>query len=154
MGTYLCDTGLGHSRSPLHSGLCKTTVGNWSTVMTTRFVTRRLRRCSKPPIQRHSGGVMELISMIKVYDWINSMSVDTAYIEPGSPSQNGCCERFNARPRDKVLNGEISYSLRDAQIQIERWWQHYNAVRPHRAIGYRPPAPESVITVDQNPTMN
>ena len=63
---------------------------------------------------------MELISMIKVYDWINSMSVETAYIEPGSPSQNGCCECFNARLRDEVLNGEISYSLRDAQIQIER----------------------------------
>ena len=88
--------------------------------MTTRFVTRRLRRCSKPPSQYHFEGVMELTSMIKVYDWINSMSVETAYIEPGFPSQNGCCECFNARLRDEVLNGEISYSLRDAQIQIER----------------------------------
>ena len=89
--------------------------------MTTSFVTRRLRRCSKPPSQYHYEGVIELISMIKVYDWITSMSVETAYIEPGSPSQSGCCECFNARLRDKVLNSEISYSLRDAQIQIERW---------------------------------
>ena len=49
------------------------------------------------------------------------MSVETAYIEPGFSWQNGCCECFNARLRDEVLNGEISYSLRDAQIQIERW---------------------------------
>ena len=88
--------------------------------MTTRFVTRRLRRCSKPPSQCHFEGVMGLISMIKVYDWITSMSVETAYIEPESPWQNGCCECFNARFRDEVLNGEIFYSLRDAQIQIER----------------------------------
>ena len=89
--------------------------------MTTRFVTRRLRRCSKSPSQYHFEGVMELISMIKVYDWINSMSVETAYIEPGSPSQNGCCKSFNARFRDESLNGEISYSLKDAQILIKRW---------------------------------
>ena len=89
--------------------------------MTTRFVTRRLRSCSKPPSQGHSEGVMGLISMIKVDDWITSMSVETAHIELGCPSQNGCCECFNARLRDEVLNGEISYSLRDAQIQIE-WW--------------------------------
>ena len=67
---------------------------------------------------------MVLISFLKVYDWITAMSVETAYIEPGSPSQNGCCECFNARLRDEVLNGEISYSLRDAQILIERWRQH------------------------------
>ena len=88
--------------------------------MTTRFVTRRLRKYSKPPSQCHPEGVIGLISMVKVYDWITSMSVDTAYIEPESPSQNGCCECFNARLRDEVLNGEIFYSLRDAQIQIER----------------------------------
>ena len=64
---------------------------------------------------------MVLISFLKVYDWITAMSVETAYIEPESPSQNGCCECFNARLRDEVLNGEIFYSLRDAQIQIERW---------------------------------
>ena len=58
--------------------------------------------------------------MVKVYDWITSMSVETAYIEPESPWQNSCCECFNARLRDEVLNGEIFYSLRDAQIQIER----------------------------------
>ncbi|MDC3309582.1 transposase, partial [bacterium] len=78
----------------------------------------------------------------------------TAYIEPGSPWENGYCESFNARFRDELLNGEISCSLREAQILIERWRPHYNTVRPHSALGYRPPAPESIITVDQNPTMH
>ena len=122
--------------------------------MTTRFVTRRLRRYSKPPSQCHPEGVIGLISMVKVYDWITSMSVETAYIEPESPWQNGCCECFNARLRDEVLNGEIFYSLREAQILIERWRNHYNTVRPHSALGYRPPAPESIINVDQNPTLH
>ena len=97
---------------------------------------------------------MVLISFLKVYDWIIAVGVETAYIEPGSPSQNGCCECFNARLRDEVLNGEISYSLRDAQILIKRWRQHCNTFRHHSAIRYRPPAPESIIPVDQNPTMN
>ena len=107
--------------------------------MTNRFVTRRLRRCSKPPSQYHFEGVMELISMIKVYDWITAMSVETAYVEPGSPSQKGCCKSLNARFRDESLNGEISYSLKDAQILIKRWRQHYNTVRLYSAFGYFSP---------------
>jgi transposase InsO family protein len=58
------------------------------------------------------------------------------------------------RQKRKLLNGETFYSLREAQILIERWRHHYNAVRPHSALGYCPPAPESIITVDQIPTMH
>ena len=96
-------------------------------------------QCSKPPSQYHFEGVMELISMIKVYDWITAMSVETAYVEPGSPSQKGCCKSLNARFRDESLNGEISYSLKDAQILIKRWRQHYNTVRLYSAFGYFSP---------------
>jgi transposase InsO family protein len=42
-----------------------------------------------------------------------------------------------------LLNGEIFYTLREAQVLIEQWRQHYNRVRPHSALGYRPPAPEA-----------
>jgi len=63
-------------------------------------------------------------------------------------------ESFNARFRDEVLNGENFYSLRKAQIIIERWRRHYNARRPHSALGYRPPAPETVIPIDQRPPMH
>ena len=51
-------------------------------------------------------------------------------------------ESFNAHLRDELLNGEIFYTLKEAQIVIESWRQHYNAVRPHASFGYRPPAPE------------
>ena len=70
------------------------------------------------------------------------MGAKTAYIEPGSPWENGYIESFNARLRDELLNGEIFYTLREAQIVIESWRRHYNAIRPHASLGYKPPAPE------------
>ena len=89
-----------------------------------------------------------------VRDWIKAAGAKTAYIEPGSPWENGYCESFNGRMRDELLNGEIFYSLREAQIIIERWMNHYNTKRPHSALGYRPPAPEANIQVDQRPVMH
>ncbi len=90
----------------------------------------------------------------KVRDWIAAVGAKTAYIEPGSPWENGYCESFNSRFRDELLNGELFYSLREAQILIEQWRVHYNTVRPHSALGYRPPAPESIVPMDQRPTMH
>src|SRR5262249_31018621 len=55
--------------------------------------------------------------------------------------ENGYIESFNARLRDELLNGEIFYTLREAQIVIESWRRHYNTIRPHASIGYKPPAP-------------
>ena len=80
-----------------------------------------------------------------VRKWITTVGAKTAYIEPGSPWENGYVESFNARLRDELLNGEIFYSLREAQIVIESWRRHYNAVRPHQSLGYKPPAPEVFI---------
>src|SRR5438045_4659643 len=54
-------------------------------------------------------------------------------------------ESFNARLRDELLDGEIFYTLREAQIIIESWHRHYNTVRPHASIGYRAPAPEVFV---------
>ena len=90
----------------------------------------------------------------KVRDWINAVGAKTAYIEPGSPWENGYCESFNARFRDELLNGEIFYSIKEAQIIIEQWRQYYNTVRPHSALNYRPPAPESIVPMDHRPTMH
>jgi transposase InsO family protein len=78
-------------------------------------------------------------------EWIGAVGAKTAYIAPGSPWENGYVESFNARLRDELLNGEIFYSLREAEIIIESWRRHYNAVRPHQSLGYRPPAPEVVV---------
>ena len=73
------------------------------------------------------------------------MGVRTAFIEPGSPWENGYIESFNARLRDEFLNGEISCTLKEARVLIESWRCHYNAIRPHGSLGYRPPAPETVV---------
>ena len=59
---------------------------------------------------------------------------------------------FNARFRDELLNGELFYTLTEAKILIERWRVHYDTFRPHSALGYRPPALESIVSVDQRPT--
>jgi putative transposase len=80
-----------------------------------------------------------------VQAWIAAVGAKTAYITPGSPWENGFIESFNARLRDELLNGEIFYTLREAQIVIESWRRHYNTVRPHASIGYRPPAPEVFV---------
>jgi putative transposase len=73
--------------------------------------------------------------------WLGQVGTGTLYIEPGSPWENGYCESFNGKLRDECLNGEIFYSLKEAQVVIEHWRVEYNTRRPHSALGYRPPAP-------------
>jgi putative transposase len=80
-----------------------------------------------------------------VQAWITSVGAKTAYITPGSPWENGYVESFNARLRDELLNGEIFYTLKEAQVVIESWRCHYNTIRPHASLGYRPPAPEVFV---------
>ncbi|WP_092691075.1 IS3 family transposase [Tranquillimonas rosea] len=79
-----------------------------------------------------------------VRGWIDTVGAKTAFIEPGSPWENGYCESFNSKLRDELLNGEIFYSLAEARVIIEAWRVHYNTVRPHSSLGYRPPAPEAI----------
>jgi len=78
-------------------------------------------------------------------EWIAAVGAKTAYIEPGSPWENGYVESFNGKLRDELLNGEIFYTLGEATIVIEQWRKYYNTVRPHSSLGYRPPAPEVIF---------
>jgi len=71
--------------------------------------------------------------------WIGAVGAKTAYIAPGSPWENGFIESFNARLRDELLDGEIFYTLAEARIVIESWRRHFNTVRPHCSLGYKPP---------------
>ena len=80
-----------------------------------------------------------------VREWLAKVGVRTLFIEPGSPWENGYIESFNGKLRDEMLNGEIFYTLREAKVLIERWREHYNQVRPHSSLGYRPPAPEAIL---------
>jgi putative transposase len=73
----------------------------------------------------------------------STLGARTLYITPGSPWENGYCESFNGKLRDECLNGELFYSLKEAQIVIEQWRVQYNTRRPHSSLGYRPPAPEA-----------
>ena len=77
--------------------------------------------------------------------WLEALQVQTLFIEPGSPWENGYVESFNGKLREELLDREIFYTLTEAQILIERWRREYNTVRPHSALGYRPPAPEAVM---------
>ena len=113
---------------------------------------RLLMKKGKPEFIRSDNGP-EFVAQA-VQDWIKVVGAKTAYIEPGSPWENGYCESFNARFRDEFLNGEIFYSLHEAQILIEEWRKHYNTKRPHSALGYRPPAPETIVQMDQRPIMH
>ncbi len=72
------------------------------------------------------------------------VDVRTLFIEPGSPWDNGYIESFNGKLGDELLNGEIFYTLLETKVLIERWRVHYNTVRPHSSLGYRPPAPEAI----------
>ena len=67
-------------------------------------------------------------------------------MEPGSSWENGYVESFNARFRDKLLNRETFTSMREAQILIKAWPRHYHTARAHSALGYRPPAPETILS--------
>ncbi len=79
-------------------------------------------------------------------DWRAQVGVKTLFIEPGSPWENGYEESFNGKRRDELLDGEIFYTLREAKIMIEKWRRHYNEVRSHSSLGYKPPAPETIVT--------
>jgi len=89
-----------------------------------------------------------------VRNWISAVGAKTAYIEPGSPWENGYCESFNARLRDEFLNGEIFYTLKEAEILIEQWRVHYNTVRPHSSLNWNPPVPESLFQFDETIMIN
>lgn len=81
----------------------------------------------------------------QVRGWITAIGAKTAYIEPGSPWENGYVESFNGKLRDELLNAEAFNTLAEARVLIEQWRVHYNTARPHSSLGYRPPAPEVLM---------
>jgi putative transposase len=78
-----------------------------------------------------------------VRDWLRRLGATTLFIERGSPWENGYIESFNGKLRDELLNGEVFDTVTEARVITERWRKHYNTVRPHSSLGYRPPAPET-----------
>jgi len=81
----------------------------------------------------------------RIRKWLSRAGVITAYIEPGSPWENGYCESFNSRMRDEFLNGELFGNLHEAKVLTHRWMIYYNTIRPHSSLGGKPPAPQTII---------
>jgi len=86
-----------------------------------------------------------------VREWRQRLEVKTLFIEPGSPWENGYNESFNGKLRDELLNGEIFFTLKEAQVLVEQWRVHYNTIRPHSSLSYRPPAPEVLLPKEELP---
>ena len=84
-------------------------------------------------------------------NWLGLLGTKTIYITPGSPCENGYCESFSGKLRDELLNGELFYTLRKAQVLIDQWRVFYNTKRSHSSLGYRPPAPETKIPDQEIP---
>jgi putative transposase len=103
-----------------------------------------------PPENLRSDNGPEFVAR-NVRGWLGRIGVKTLYIEPGSPWENGYCESFNSKLRDELLAAEQFSTLYEAQALIERWRRHYNAVRPHSSLGYRPPAPETILPPASGP---
>jgi transposase InsO family protein len=72
--------------------------------------------------------------------WLSESSVETLYIEAGSPWKNGYIESFNGRLRDEILSREVFYSVRQAKVLVEDWRLEYNHDRPHSSLNYMTPA--------------
>ena len=89
-----------------------------------------------PPEHIRSDNGPEFVAR-NVRRWLDRIGVKTLYIEPGSPWENGYCESFNSKLRDELLECEQFSTLYEAQVLIERWRRHYNAIRPHSSLGYR-----------------
>ena len=105
-------------------------------LMATRGVPENIRSDNGPEFTAHV-----------VREWLGRIGVKTLFIEPGSPWENGYVGSFNGKLSDELLDREEFYSLAEAKVLVERWRQHYSQVRPHSALGYRPPAPEAVAAV-------
>ncbi|QTI81070.1 IS3 family transposase (plasmid) [Roseomonas marmotae] len=113
-------------------------------VLTDLFIARGT------PAHVRSDNGPELVAKA-VQSWIHGVGAKTAFIDPGSPWENGYVESFNGKLRDELLNGEVFNSLAEARVLIEQWRVHYNTARPHSSLGYRPPAPEVIMPGEAGP---
>ena len=104
--------------------------------LTELFVTR-----GTPTHIRSDNGPEFVAETVRL--WLGRLGVQTLFIEPGSPWENGYIESFNGKFRDELLNGEIFDTITEAKVVREQWRKYYNKIRPHSSLGYKPPAPET-----------
>ena len=103
-----------------------------------RVLNRLIAERGAPGYLRSDNGPEFIAQRVK--QWLAGQQVQTLYIEPGSPWQNGKNESFNGKFRDECLNMEWFYNLNDARATIESWRNYYNNQRLHSSLGYLSPA--------------
>ena len=84
-----------------------------------------------------------------VTDWLEASGVDTLFIAPGSPWENGYIESFNSRLRDELLNGELFLHIDELRYVADRWRMDYNHYRPHSSLDYMAPAAFAIRCLEQ-----
>jgi putative transposase len=91
------------------------------------------------PVHIRSDNGSEFIASV-IRTWMATAGLETLYIAPGAPWENGYAESFNSKVRDELLNAEEFGSVLEAKVLAKEWRHEYNQVRPHRSLGYRTPA--------------
>lgn len=74
-----------------------------------------------------------------IRSWLSRAAVETLYVEPGAPWENGYAEAFQSRLRDELLNAESFANLREAEALARLWKREYDEERPHSSLGYLTP---------------
>ena len=111
-------------------------------LMTTRGVPEHIRSDNGPEFTAKA-----------IREWLADVGAKTLYIEPGSPWENGYIESFNGKLRDELLDGEVFYTMTEVKVLTAQYRQIYNQVRPHSSLGYRPPAPETILPTGSFPVL-
>lgn len=123
-----------YTRECLELGMARSIEGRHVLDVLARLIGQR-----GAPAHIRSDNGSEFIAT-QVRTWLDEMAVDTMYIEPGAPWQNGYAEAFNSRLRDEFLEMNYFTTLREAQELARLWKEHYNTKRLHSALDYQAPA--------------
>lgn len=122
-----------------HSYLAAIEVARSFTARQVAEVLRYLFAVRGTPLFLRSDNGPEFVAK-EVRKWLDQADVNTLFIAPGSPWENGYVESFNGKLRDELLNGELFLSLAEARWVIDRWRLDYNHRRPHSSLDYQTPA--------------
>ena len=101
-----------------------------------------LLKHGKPEFIRSDNGPEFIAEALQ--EWLKNVGVKPIQIYPGSPWENGYNERFNGTLRREILNAEWFSTVEQARTVIGIWLKQYNCIRPHQALGMRPPVPETL----------
>ena len=122
--------------------LCVTVTPKMGSADVLEALYRLILKRGKPAYIRSDNGREFTAEALQA--WLNKVGVKPIQIYPGSPWENGYNERFNGTLRREVLNAEWFATIDQAKTVIGKWLRQYNHVRPHQALGMRPPVPETI----------